>query len=48
MKLENIKKVSVIGSGVIGASWIIKCLAHNKKVITYDKNIKLKKRLVDR
>jgi len=46
MKLENIKKVAVIGAGVIGTGWIIRCLAHNKKVIAYDKNIKLKKRLV--
>ena len=41
-----IKKVAVIGAGVIGAGWIIRCLAHNKKVIAFDKNIKLKKRLV--
>ena len=41
-----IKKVAVIGAGVIGAGWIIRCLAHNKKVIAFDKDIKLKKRLV--
>ena len=41
-----IKKVAVIGAGVIGAGWIIRCLAHNKKVIVFDKDIKLKKRLV--
>ena len=41
-----IKKVAVIGAGVIGTGWIIRCLAHNKKVIAFDKNIKLKKRLV--
>ena len=41
-----IKKVSIIGTGVIGTGWIIRCLAHNKKVIAYDKNIKLKKKLI--
>ena len=41
-----IKKVSIIGTGVIGAGWIIRCLAHNKKVIAFDKDIKLKKRLI--
>ena len=41
-----IKKVSVIGTGVIGTGWIIRCLAHNKKVIAFDKDIKLKKKLI--
>jgi len=41
-----IKKVSVIGTGVIGAGWIIRFLAHNKKVTAFDKNIKLKKKLI--
>ena len=41
-----IKKVAVIGAGVIGAGWIIRCLAHNKKVIAFDKDIKLKKKLL--
>ena len=41
-----IKKVSIIGTGVIGAGWIIRCLAHNKKVIAFDKDIKLKKKLI--
>ena len=41
-----IKKVSIIGTGVIGTGWIIRCLAHNKKVIAYDKDIKLKKKLI--
>jgi len=41
-----IKKVSIIGAGVIGAGWIIRCLAHNKKVIAFDKDIKLKKKLI--
>ena len=42
-----IKKVSIIGTGVIGTGWIIRCLAHNKKVIAFDKDIKLKKKLID-
>ena len=42
----NIKNVAVIGTGVIGAGWIIRCLAHNKKVVAYDKDLKLKKILV--
>ena len=41
-----IKRVSVIGTGVIGAGWIVRCLAHNKKVTAYDKDIKLKKKLI--
>ena len=38
-----IKKIAVIGTGVIGTGWIIRCLAHNFKVIAYDKDPKLKK-----
>ena len=41
-----IKKVSIIGTGVIGTGWIVRCLAHNKKVIAFDKDIKLKKKLI--
>ena len=41
-----IKKVAVIGTGVIGAGWIIRCLAHNKKVIAYDKDTRLEKKLI--
>ena len=41
---NNIKNVAVIGAGVIGAGWIIRCLAHNKKVVAFDKDLKLKKR----
>ena len=41
-----IKKVSIIGTGVIGTGWIIRCLAHNKTVYAYDKNLKLKKNLI--
>ena len=43
---NSITKVAVIGTGVIGAGWIIRALAHNKKVTAYDKDIKLKKKLV--
>ena len=28
--MTKIKKVAIIGTGVIGAGWIIRCLAHNK------------------
>ena len=41
-----IKKIAVIGTGVIGTGWIIRCLAHNKKVIAFDKDLKLEKKLV--
>ena len=41
-----IKKVAVIGTGVIGSGWIIRFLAHNKKVIAYDKDIRLKKKII--
>ena len=41
---SKIKNVAVIGTGVIGAGWIIRCLAHNKKVVAFDKDLKLKKR----
>ena len=40
-----IKNIAVIGTGVIGTGWIIRFLAHNKKVIAYDKNLKLKKKI---
>ena len=43
---NNINKVTVIGTGVIGAGWIIRCLAHNKKVVAFDKDLKLKKKLI--
>ena len=43
---SNITKVAVIGTGVIGAGWIIRALAHNKKVTAFDKDIKLKKKLI--
>ena len=41
--MSQIKKIAVVGTGVIGAGWIIRCLAHNKIVHAYDKDIKLKK-----
>ena len=44
--MSQIKKIAVIGTGVIGAGWIIRCLAHNKIVYAYDKDIKLKKNLI--
>ena len=30
------KKIAVIGTGVIGSGWIIRFLAHDKKVVAYD------------
>ncbi len=45
--MSQIKKVAVIGTGVIGAGWIIRFLAHNKIVHAYDKDIKLKKSLIN-
>ncbi len=44
--MQNIKKVAVIGAGVIGTGWIIRCLAHNKIVYAFDKDINLKKNLL--
>ena len=41
---SSINKVTVIGTGVIGAGWIIRCLVHNKKVVAFDKDLKLKKK----
>jgi len=41
---NSITKIAVIGTGVIGAGWIIRALAHNKKVTAFDKDIKLKKK----
>jgi len=43
---SNITRVAVIGTGVIGTGWIIRALAHNKKVTAFDKDIKLKKKLI--
>ena len=44
--MHSIKKVAVIGTGVIGAGWIIRCLAHNKIVYAFDKDPKLKNSLI--
>ena len=44
--MSNIKKVAVIGTGVIGAGWIIRCLAHNKIVYAFDKDLRLKNKLL--
>ena len=43
---NSITKVAVIGTGVIGAGWIIRALAHNKNVVAYDKELKLEEKLV--
>ena len=43
--MTKINKVAVIGTGVIGVGWIIRCLVHNKIVYAYDKDLKLKKNL---
>ena len=40
------KKIAIIGAGVIGTGWVIRLLAHNKNVIVYDKNTKLKKKII--
>jgi len=40
------KKIAVIGTGVIGSGWIIRFLAHDKKVVAYDKDLKLKKKII--
>ena len=44
--MSKIKKVAVIGTGVIGTGWIIRCLAHNKIVYAFDKDLEIKKNLV--
>ena len=44
--MSQIKKIAVIGTGVIGTGWIIRFLAHNKIVHAFDKDIKLKKDLI--
>jgi len=44
--MSTIKKVAVIGTGVIGIGWIIRCLAHGKIVYAFDRDIKLKKNLI--
>jgi len=44
--MSSIKKVAVIGTGVIGTGWIIRCLAHNKIVYAFDKDPKLENSLI--
>ena len=44
--MTKINTVAVIGTGVIGTGWIIRCLVHNKVVHAYDKDPKLKKNLI--
>ena len=44
--MSNIKKVAVIGTGVIGAGWIIRCLAHNEIVYAFDEDLRLKNKLL--
>ena len=46
--MSNIKNVAIIGTGVIGTGWVIRCLAHGKKVRAYDFNLKHKKNLKKR
>jgi carnitine 3-dehydrogenase len=43
---SRINKIAVIGTGVIGTGWIIRMLAHNKKVSAFDLNFKQKKLLI--
>ena len=42
----NITKVSVIGTGVIGSGWVIRAIAHNKKVTAFDKDKKQEKKII--
>ena len=42
MPSNRINKIAVIGTGVIGTGWIIRMLAHNKKVTAFDLNVKQK------
>ena len=44
--MSTIKKVAVIGTGVIGTGWVIRCLAHDKLVYAYDIDLKLKNKLL--
>ncbi len=40
--MNNIKNITVIGTGVIGTGWILRFLAFNKKVTAYDPSKKQK------
>ena len=44
--MSNLKNVAVVGTGVIGTGWIIRCIAHGIKVKAYDINLKYKKNLI--
>ena len=44
--MNKIQKIAIIGTGVIGAGWIIRCLAHNKIVHAFDRDVKLKENLI--
>ena len=44
--MSNLKNVAVVGTGVIGTGWIIRCIAHGIKVNAYDINLKYKKNLI--
>ena len=41
-----INKIAVIGAGVIGSGWVARFLAHNKKVIVYDTDPNLRKKIL--
>ena len=41
-----INKIAVIGAGVIGSGWVVRFLAHNKKVIVYDTDPNLRKKIL--
>ena len=43
---SKINKIAVVGTGVIGTGWIIRMLAHNKKVTAFDLSLKQKPILI--
>ena len=43
---SSIKKIAIIGTGVIGAGWIIRFLFNKKKINIFDPNIEQKKFLL--
>ena len=43
---NKITKVAVIGTGVIGTSWIIRLLWHNKKIFIFDRDRKQKLKVI--
>ena len=44
---KTIRKVAIIGTGVIGSGWVIRLLAKNKIVYVYDPNNKQNKFLIN-